>query len=302
MLWDTVRKQNPLMVNFECMSQLQQSIEGSQSDPECIIQNLENAGCWAQAEVIHAEEFGAPGPRARLYWVGLSGLQGDAAKIKHLFNSVLVGCKQSRSFQVMGDLLTASDELRRLQAASIKQPVFEQYGAYRELKYHKESVTWKVDPKLIFDANNLMWPVDFGRASCTRADERLHFHGLLPREVEAAYFLHRVWPMPCHVDAQSLDINPNLRHILKTYLSEDAHRPTGSGTPWRLHLPTLIGSVKVVVRYRLADIVAMRTSEGFEYMRLTGWSDDMWSLDHMVLAETREVECPELLANMSGNA
>lgn len=84
---------------------------------------------------------------------------------------------------------------------------------------------------------------------------------------------------------------------------KDTNTPTGSSTPWRDRLPTLTGSCKVVTRYRINSGIEIRTLEGFEYMRLIGWDDSYWRLDEQSIhPEERDIDYPELLANMAGNA
>jgi hypothetical protein len=72
------------------------------------------------------------------------------------------------------------------------------------------------------------------------------------------------------------DSNFSLNFVLKNFVfgsdSENTH-----ASPWKEACPTLTGSMRVVVRYRLPDgSVVVRNVAGFEAMQLIGWDLSFW--------------------------
>lgn len=255
MLWDAIRKHNPQIVNLECVSQLQQTSDGLPSDSDWILQQFRAQGYWAHAEVISAEEFGGPGPRTRLYWTAMRGLDGDEQEIKHFFNQVLMSCKEHGQVDPIDrKFITACRETRKQEASAMLQPLFSQYGKFRETSTTKQNLLWKVEHKLLFEANGLKWPLALDSAMSERLDETIMFCGLLPREAEAMYFLHRCWPMREILDAEYIDINLALPRHVRPHLDEDLDGPCLDNAFEELRFP--IGAnqehgVSVLFRLRL---------------------------------------------------
>ena len=139
-VYECVAKHWPQILSLECVKQLNQKTDDQDmSDTSYILQKLRAAGYWAHADVLVAEDFGAPGPRERTYWAGLLGLAGNPDHITESFNKVLASLKVGPVFDVVEDFLTMDEQERSAVAAALHIP--QRVG-------HKDSKSLKDKPQL----------------------------------------------------------------------------------------------------------------------------------------------------------
>ena len=130
-------------------------------------------------------------------------------------------------------------------------------------------------------ANGIAWPFDINTVS---TKSFICFDGMLPREREVAVITDLLWPARDDDDTMHfMDVNPTLQRLVQHYLDDEGKAIPGRG-PWHEQPGTLVGSGKVVVRYkpvpqRPGHNHDMRLLEAFEYMRMIGWDDSFWSQD-----------------------
>ena len=296
-LRQTICKHWPRLLGLECVVQLasRSDAPGAISDAQWICQVLSKEGYWMHTDGLQSTEFGSPHPRERQYWGGLKDVEGSDAEITMFFNKVLLAFKTGCTWDIL-HFLTFSDEQRQLEADAVQIPLNANLGL-RSSKTQREDVNWKAEHKQLYDANNLDWPPNL--ASMRR---EVDFSGLLPREVEAVFFVHAVFPPPKTDSVQFLDINPVLGRVLASHLDDTTSQPKVGSSPWRDRAPTLTGSLKLVVRFVMEGVVKVRAAEAFEYMRLCGWDDSCWNVEAMTALEEVSVDRVELLENMAGNA
>ena len=164
----------------------------------------------------------------------------------------------------------------------------------------KEDAGWRLDHKYFYEAMGMIWPPDL-----KNVEPGIDFSGMLPREREAAFYLNKVFPVTEFDSIQYIDLNPKLGRVVASCLSADFREVKKS--PWHNRPGALVGSGKMVLRYQAdpESPVVMRLLEAFEYMRLVGWSDELWHInsDSSINEEYRQtVDYLELLSNFAGNA
>ena len=78
----------------------------------------------------------------------------------------------------------------------------------------------------------------------------MSLNGLLPREREVVVFIDAIWGPPNGVQLEFIDANQSLRRLVGSYC--DDYRKRGNGhSPWHQTCPTIVGSAKMVVRYKI---------------------------------------------------
>lgn len=264
-----IKKHWPLCVTLECVVQLmQKSVHKEESDCEWFSQQMSDVGYWVVAEAIEADEFGSPVPRERLYWASALHLKGEKPQITHFFRRIFTGFKVA--VQLSADLfLTHDPATRRQEARALGIPLHSDVPGIRASRTQKENLSWKVEHKEIYEANSVPWPPDFSSYEGFASD------GLLPREAEQALLLHLIFPPRAPECVEYVDINPSGSRVLHPHLS-DEWQPKAGHTAWRAKLPTLTGSLKLVIRHTSKGKSTIRLAEAFEVMRLMGWADQYW--------------------------
>ncbi len=278
-----VKKHSPVMINFECVKGLASSKEDSeQSDAEWVCSELRNNGYWAHYEILDAEDFGAEFPRVRCWWAGVQ-ISGDKDQITHFFNKILQSFRLPSSRRVkLEDMITLDPEALKKECDRLGMSLLRDSGLRQGA--NKETPSWKVFHKGIFDAFKLPWPAP----PTVKTISNIYNGNLLPREWEACVFLDNVFPPELTKQRdgsataimQFVDINMDMARMLQLYFVDfDAFELKPGVTPWKNHPPTLVGSGKVVMRFfnTKDSSWAVRVLEGFENMRLIGWSDSFFN-------------------------
>ena len=193
------------------------------------------------------------------------------------------------------------------EAESVGIPLHATFGQ-RDPRSGPQNPDWKSDHKLLWEKfPDLLpgnWPLDvelWEQAECIAhpryADVR--FHGLFPRECEAAVLLHCIFVAKS--EHEFLDINQNIvRHVDSCI---DADTNSIKGSPWKSYPPTLVGSGKMMVRWTPPDkrsLTVVRVMEAIELARLIGWPDSMWTSRSPTSPLAQENL--ETISNMCGNA
>ena len=291
----------PQMISLECVKELNQESgdQAAQSDSDWVISQLRSAGYWAHTDTMDAVEFGSYPARVRTYWSGLMNLKGKPQDISHFFNRVLVACKSAGDESNIWDWIDTDDEVRAASSAKSGIPLHSSFGLYRKSKTLKEDQQWKHEHMVLFHLNGLAWPFEYDDLPVGNAV--VEIGGMFPREVEATVFLHLVFPFDESNTFEFIDINQTLPRHVKRHLDEDTSRPKEPATtPWRPRPPTLVGSGKLLVRYKNPEqVLTVRLVECFETMRMVGWDDSMWKIGRCV---SQDETYPELISNMAGNA
>ena len=296
---DTIQKHWPTVIGLECVKQLGQKSGDDTSDADYILQCLRSLGYWAHSDVLEALDFGAPGPRERLYWGALRDVVGGHNVISMFFNKILMGFKASVMWSAE-DMFTMSVEARAEVAEAIGVPLNKEFGP-RISKSTKDSQNWKSDHKQMFDANGLPWPY-----LAEHGANVLDPSGLFAREIEACWLAHSLFPPSAHDGLEFIDINPQTTRLMQPFLKEDmtvkenAKGPEGR-SPWREKLPTIVGSTRLVIRVTRMGASTVRLAESFEMMRLIGWDDKQWARPN-ASGMAMGVEGLDLISNMAGNA
>ena len=123
----------------------------------------------------------------------------------------------------------------------------------RDSKTAKTDLSWKHEHMVMFQSNGIPWPFD--HSAPPMGKDTFVSDGLLPREVEATVFLHRVFKMPSDCGMQFVDVNPTLSRVAKNFLDDETGRPKDQleesdeqpSSPWRPKPPTLVGSMAMIV-------------------------------------------------------
>lgn len=292
-----IEKHWPQVISLECVTQLGQKGSGADkpSDAEFICESLRSMGYWSHKDILQAQHWGAPNPRERLYWAAILNPEGRHDEVTAFFNTILTGLKP-RSVEDISNFITLDDAAREGQADKLRLRTHKSMGP-RVSKSMKTAVEWKTEHKHLYDAIGLPWP-----PQPDHVDDIVEKGGLLPREVEAAWLVHKMFPMAEGVDIEYLDINATAQRIVLGYLDEDG-APKPGRSPWRAAPPTLTGSLRLILRYvGTTGRVRIRTVDAFEAMRLIGWEDEFWNVGDMPPAADLTAETLELYENMAGNA
>ena len=123
---ETIQKHWPAVISLECVKQLGLRSGDDMSDSDHILQCLRSLGYWAHSDVLEALDFGAPGPRERLYRGALADVVGDNNVISMFFNKMLMGFKAPLMWSVE-DMLTMSVEARAEVAEAIGVPLNKEF-------------------------------------------------------------------------------------------------------------------------------------------------------------------------------
>ena len=334
---DIVHAHWPLQLKLECVKELAEKSEKmpgvedgtcNVSDAEFMVQKLEEVNYWAVVVKMDALEFGSPVPRIRLWWAALLNISRDQ-RVSTFFNRVLNALKLhhadqgiEKTFVPITKCIIVDDGTRLRVGNDIGVESLHETGL-RVPKAVKVDYKWKGQHSVIFPKYGLRWPQDHTSTGAVRID------GMLAREVELACFRHAVFEMPGEVEHEFLDINTDMERLLSACI--DMHEDDVANvkkSPWRKQPPTLVGSSKVVVRYRSrCDVdslpgdpcdVVVRALDGVEYMRLVGWCVKCWarpgrpangaSSSSSATQDLRKLEPHEihdrveLVANLSGNS
>lgn len=290
-----VAKHWPVAIVLECVVQLSQKVGSQQSDAEWMCQKLRSMGYWCHTDSVQASEWGAPGPRERQYWCALRTVGGNHQDISHYFNTVLTSFKQPCPMWPLESYFTLDDTKRAEEADKVGLTLHNAFGP-RASKTLKESLNWKAEHKVLCDNNSIQWPVPI-----EVIESAINRSGLFPREQEAAYILHKFFPPPQTDALQFVDINPVVGRLLNSHMDDSDHPKPGNG-PWRATLPTLTGSLKLLIRETKAGVSTVRTIDGLESMRLIGWCDSCWDPQHASNITEGGVEGLQLIENLAGNA
>ena len=211
---EAIQKHWPAVLAMECVKQLGQQAGNDISDAEYIVQCLRSHGYWAHSDIIQASEFGAPGPRERLYWGALLDVEGDHNDISMFFNKIPMGFKAPTMWPAE-DMFTMSVEARADVAEAIGVPLNRMFGP-RISKCAKDSQNWKSDHKQMFDTNGLPWPY-----LAQHGANVLDPSGLFAREIEASWLIHNLFPPCADTCLEFVDINPQTTRLLQSFLNED---------------------------------------------------------------------------------
>ena len=99
------------------------------------------------------------------------------------------------------------------------------------------------------------------------------------RETEAAILMCELFEFPAGAKFQFLDLNVDVKRLLEHCWDHEKGYPKMKQSPWHSKPPTLVGSMKLFLRYRDSNApngFRARIAEGFEYFRLQGWDDSMF--------------------------
>ena len=292
-------------VLLECVVQLGQKVpSSSQSDSEYIVSQLQNRRFWSIHVELEALEHGSCIPRHRLWWTGLKDVS-DHAGASQYFLSVLSTLKMPRDSFGLDLVFSLSDSDRRSEAQTCGLPCLADFGE-RLVKRTKLDMEYKTDHLSFCRRFSFPWPFDPSQYA------GLVVGGMLPREQEVAVILNEAFPMPQRGRVQFIDVNSSLVRLCNGCFDEESGEIKKS--PWKDRPPTLTGSTKLLLRYRLdsqgdedetSDGVTIRVADAHEYMRCIGWDIGTFS------AKTVEPKyddakvafaTTELHANMVGNA
>eukprot|EP00959_Pyramimonas_sp_CCMP1952_P464766 9487168-Pyramimonas_sp.AAC.1 len=219
---------------------------------------------------MDAREHGSFPSRTRLYWCGLRNVVGDSDDMTLYFTRMLSATKVPDDRRHYSAYITVDRGQLRLESERVGLPLRSELSPAIESDLRGPG--WKVEHATCFKAAGIEWPPDLA------AWPAVDTGGLLPREVEAAIYLHKVWPPPEGKGAEFLDINPGFSRLLKGCYDEDG-KPIPEKTPWRPRPSGLLGSTKLMVRLRGLSgkrACCVRAVEAIEMFRLIGWADSDW--------------------------
>jgi hypothetical protein len=315
-IFNIIDKHIPDEITLENIKQLDQLTPGSLvSDAEWIRLKLEEKLNWSIYFLMENEDYGGFLPRSRLWWVALRHLRGNKDEISQFFLKILNSLKLPRDTFTLASIFTTDPALRRAEANACGQPSVSACGLREPKRAGKSEPDYKLEHFGIFNDFGLPWPLDIGVFSNT-----INFSGMFRREQEATVFLNSVFPMPKDVQIQFIDVNPTLSRLCNGCFHEDAEtaRLSIKKSPWQDAPPTLVGSMKLVLRERVPDststssssssaqktTIRVRIAEGFEYMRCIGWDDSMFKNYNFnaAAAAPYDIGPSELLSNLAGNA
>ncbi|CAK0796844.1 unnamed protein product [Prorocentrum cordatum] len=151
--------------------------------------------------------------------------------------------------------------------------------------------------------------------------EAIRIDGMWPREQELCFFVNKVWP-PCMSSGKDgagyIDLNMSMMRLLTGCIDYDFEGKPDEKfplkkSPWKGSPMTLVGSMKLAVRYfnSACNRFVVRLAEPIEYLRGIGWHESFCrtnffkvpdDMDDGKRAEMTEVQYGELIANMCGNA
>ena len=297
-----VRKNAPQEVLLECVRALLQKVPGCEmSDADFITEELRKLNMWACHTELEATHHGSPVPRDRVWWSAVSGIPADLhSTATHTFHKFL---RSSRLPNDEGSMLarlkgcfTLDDDLRRAEALRVGFPLLSSTGAARLPKLVKGDLDYKLDHYQAFNAMGLAWPPKVTSMPC------ICHAGMLPRESEVVYFLNSTWPK-MHSALEFIDVNQSLPRILSDDFAARTCEDPGP-SPWRSVPPTLVGSMKFVLRAEMPNgDIMIRCLEGFEYFRLLGWGDSwfcaMGCIEHGLKSDEEFID---VATNLAGNA
>ena len=294
-----VKTHNPEQIMLECVTQLGQVPEDGQSDTAYMLSELRTLGYWAHTAHLDAVEYGSYPNRARQYWSALSGLEGSDNDIAHFFTRLLNAFKLRDSFPP-SYYITSDDDTRKEESSRLGLRTYSEFGP-RVVKSGRDDHAYKLEHKLIFEANHMPWPVNF---------ESLHkgfnFAGMYSREMELTVLVEALWPSrqttgQCE-QFEFFNVNTDATRLLKSYLDpERLRRDDSLRGPWMPRPCTLVGSGKMVVRISRGEGLdpIIRCMDAIEYMRMIGWPDDAWKPLQPSLST---LEGMDMAANLAGNA
>lgn len=301
-----VAAHKPYELTAENVAQLMQG--GEQSDVVWLQRQMEEHGYWVLLQEDNAGDFGSFPNRRRLWWDCILNLKGDRDTITRFFLDVYKACKiPFRRNNVLKIFIMDYHE-RKLEANRCGLKLLAELGV-REPKRATTDPEYKVEHYAMFSAHTeIKWPFeveDF--VECNGV--HICFGGMLPREREACVFLSHVFSMDLNMQLlviEFLDGNPTLSRLCSACFDDNGDLKK---SPWRRTPPTLVGSMKLFLRYPMirddgSEIIQVRCAEGFEYMNCIGWSSSMYGA--AVGKGKGEVEggleAHEMLANLAGNA
>jgi hypothetical protein len=156
-------------------------------------------------------------------------------------------------------------------------------------KRTKDSEHWLDTHRDIFEAVEMTWPPvingDFGAIAEQWGN----------RVAESVYFCHARFP-PLDNTWQFYDANHSLERLLRWPCEKEQLH-----CPWRVMVPTLTGSSKIIIRYYDANEakLTLRPLSCIESMKLIGWDVKYWRRGSPNFSD--EIT-PELLYSLAGNA
>ena len=305
------QKHSPDEVTLECVTQLcQKAAQQSVSDADYMTESFRELGYWGLHHTMDSEQHGG-WPRIREWWVNAKHLSlGSTVEISRFYLSLLAHIKLPKGHFDVTRCITIDDEQRRREGQALGIPLIMDQPE-RESK--KPSVNkldaWKLTHYSLFQTYAIDWPADKSKFP------HICFSGMFDREAEVVILCDIIFA-PRSV-MEFMDINPTVDRLLQGCIDEE----TGivKKSPWRATPPTLTGSTKLAIRM-LVDTDTqnnslenheppaayqrrrkIRLAEGFEYFRLQGWDDSMWT----PVQPSDLPDCPmdyiELLSNLAGN-
>ena len=282
------------------------SEENEYSDAGWMVARLRKKRFVAWFAELDALETNSPVPRIRLYWCGLhkselmNGVNVD--QVTHLFLKIYKSLKNGPKPDLT-EYITLDDELRQMESDRCGLPSVKGTGLRPALE-DKAQPDWKLYHKELFSAQGMEWPFDIAMADPCQ----LAISGLLRREAEASWYLHKVFPVSMQGPDRTMpilefiDINPTIVRVIASCFDENR---TVKKSPWKLGAPpTLVGSSKIIVRATVSSskTLPIRVLDGIEYFRLIGWDDGDWRKFDWSSSWENEWLCTEGLANLAGNA
>jgi hypothetical protein len=235
-------------------------------------------------------------------------LKGDRDAITRFFPDIYKACKIPFSRDSATNIFIMDYHERGLEANRCGLKLLAELGP-RESKRVTIDPDYKLEHYEMFSAHtNIGWP--FETEDFVECDNvHISFGGMLPRERESCVFLAHVFAIDMNMSLpviEFLDANPTLSRVCSSCFDE---KGVLKKSPWRPTPPTLVGSMKLILRYPTTRddgsvIIHVRCAEGFEYMSCIGWSPSMYGA--AVGKGKGEVEggfeAHEMLANLAGNA
>ena len=303
-----VRVHKPLWAEHECVPDLaQRSPAGAPNDVEYIVDEYKALDYWCHSTEMDTTDWGGWVMRKRQWWAAARTKKSVChLEVSTWFTSLLSYFKvKELQLFCLADVVETDLSAREEVSMKLGIRLFSSFGA-RVSQSKKTDVEWKLEHLQLFEANNLPWPM---KVEEYQGPSFVYESALFPRERDCVMFMDTLWPpSEKSPDFVFADVNPVLTRSCGTHLV-DKLGPVKEGSddgPWKHKCGTQVGSGKVIVRHRMSRDeqkerggrkFCVRLVEGFEAMRMSGYSDEFWG---KVVIDT--VEDVFYLTNIAGNS
>ena len=291
-----IKRCRPPMVVLENVQELDEVTEHAMTDAEYIIEFLEGSGYTCKFYKVHADKYGSPVPRVRLYFIGVHG-GGDKSEILQLTHETLEATYVNILFPWDRFLLPAEEvcKVREARQADADDDAPEKR---RKISHPPRYLDDHCD---IFRTSLIEWPIDISKMS---EEFQAAMVSLNDRQREIVVFCELKWPYAAALEnivaaeqgtepkPEFLDVNMSLQYLLKG---------TSDRTAWRPTTGCLTGSGKYWMRRanpQKPSTMDYRLLHGVELMALAGWSRELFHKDvNLLCGKTHS-----LLSSFAGNA